>query len=88
MPGELVIGNIDMYTKENLLSIIRAMAEDLLELNYPQNQCPTHGNDMLNRDKNGIKYCRAAGCGFEVAAGSEPTMSTIITKYLERVDAS
>lgn len=86
MPGLSVMETIDMCTKEKLLSVIRAMAEDLVKCQHPSGGCPTHGQSAMRRDKNGIKYCCAAGCGYESSPGSEPSMSAIVNRYLERVD--
>jgi len=79
---------MNAHMENRLLAVVRAMAEDLLKLSYPKNKCPIHGVNTLIRDDNGIKHCNALGCDYEIVPGSEPTVSTIIDQYLERMDAN
>lgn len=80
--------NMNPCTESQLLSVIRAMAEDLLRLAYPQNKCPTHGVIFLIRDKNGKKRCTALGCSYEVPLDAEPTISALMERYINQTNAS
>lgn len=74
------------HTKR-LLSVIRHMAEDIIRHESPDSGCPAHGQTAMRRGDNGVRYCCFPGCGYEVEPGGEPTISDVVARYLEKVDA-
>jgi ribosomal protein L37AE/L43A len=84
---ELAVTSRTMCDKATLLSVIRHMAEDMIRIQHPDRGCPAHGQGTMRRADNGIRYCIVAGCGYEATPGTEPTVSTIVDRYLEKVNA-
>lgn len=79
--------NMDKLEQKRLLSVIRLMAEDIIRCRHPHAGCPVHGQSLMRRIDNGLRYCGAAGCHYESAPGNDITVSTVVNQYLEKADA-